>query len=240
MAVLQDNKKLKPNEESVHESINTSKVMNQSDDSDADEDEVDYKLLQPSLFHKGLAKLYQSNLMHYVITQNCDNLHHKAGWPRDHMSELHGNVFVEYCEKCLKEYVREFCVDLWSTSCYTEKWYKECATCGFNHYTGRKCSQKQCKGKLRDTIVNFGDMLHEVVLGGLPQAQREAGKADVCLSLGTSLTVTPANELTTMAKHHVICNPQVTDLDKTCSVRLWTTSDIFMELLLRDLGLKVD
>ena len=34
---------------------------------------------------------------------------------------------------------------------------------------GRICSVKGCKGKLRDTIVNFGDDLHEDVCGGLPR-----------------------------------------------------------------------
>jgi hypothetical protein len=34
-----------------------------------------------------------------------------------------------------------------------------CATCGLSHVTGRKCTRKGCKGALKDTIINFGDML---------------------------------------------------------------------------------
>lgn len=71
-----------------------------------------------------------------VITQNCDNLHAKAGTTRastfsfivqgtdpDILFELHGNVFVEYCEICFTTYKRDYCVDLYSTNCYLEKWY---------------------------------------------------------------------------------------------------------------------
>lgn len=44
--------------------------------------------------------------MKAVITQNCDGLHGKAGTSDDILYELHGNVFVEYCEKCEKSYKR--------------------------------------------------------------------------------------------------------------------------------------
>ena len=37
--------------------------------------------------------------------------------------------------------------------------YVKCPSCKHNHYTSRKCSNDKCKGKLRDTIVNFGDMV---------------------------------------------------------------------------------
>jgi hypothetical protein len=41
---------------------------------------------------------------------------------------------------------------------------KKCKTCGWNHYTGRHCDDKKCNGKLRDTIVNFGDDLHSSIV----------------------------------------------------------------------------
>ncbi len=73
------------------------------------------------------------------------------------MTDLHGNVFVEYCEKCKTEYERDYEVDAFSTDCYAERWYVKCGNCQHNHYTGRHCSEKGCRGKLRDTIVNFGE-----------------------------------------------------------------------------------
>ena len=86
------------------------------EENDSDDDgDVDYTKLEPTLTHRGLAELHRRNMMHYVVTQNCDDLHHKGGFPRHRMTELHGNVFVEFCEKCDKEYVRDYCVDVFST-----------------------------------------------------------------------------------------------------------------------------
>ena len=74
--------------------------MSESDEGD------EYSRLIPSFTHTCLANLNQMGKMDYCITQNCDNLHVKGGMPRDCVSDLHGNVFVEYCEKCLTQYYR--------------------------------------------------------------------------------------------------------------------------------------
>lgn len=83
---------------------------------DDEEGEFSYSALQPTLTHRALAKLFTLRKVHYCITQNCDDLHTKGGFPRGAMSELHGNVFCEYCESCHREYFRDYEVDAWSTS----------------------------------------------------------------------------------------------------------------------------
>lgn len=173
-----------------------------------EEEDIDYTTLQPTFSHRALVALNTVDMLQYVITQNCDNLHSKAGLPRVYLSELHGNVFIEYCEKCLTQYTRDYCVDVYSTDCYLEPYYQQCETCGHNHYTGRVCERDRCRGNLRDTIVNFGDDLHQFICGGLIAARRKARHADLCLTLGTSLSVFPASELPTLAKKLVIVNLQ--------------------------------
>jgi mono-ADP-ribosyltransferase sirtuin 6 len=198
--------------------VDTRQYMGQGQD---DDDDVQYEKLQPTIAHNTLADLIKLDRLKYIITQNCDNLHLKSGVPSTHISELHGNVFIEYCEECGKEYQRDFCVDLWSTNCYKEKWYVKCSTCKLNHYTSRKCSVKKCGGRLRDTIVNFGDMLHDKVCGGLPKAEENSKISDLMLCLGSSLTVSPANSLTSLSKQLVICNLQRTSQDSSATVRVF-------------------
>ena len=200
-----------------------------------EEEDVDYAELEPTFAHSALTKLQDMDKLHGCITQNCDNLHSKAGIRSELISDLHGNVFKEYCEKCYTEYERDFAVDQYSTDCYDEAWYSECPTCSFNHYTGRLCDTGRCKGKLRDTIVNFGDDLHQFVCGGLWKASRKCRHADLCLALGSSLTVKPASDLPLKAKRLVIVNLQATELDSDADVRLWTTCDEFFRVLLPQL-----
>lgn len=75
------------------------------------------------------------------------------------------------------------------------------------------CSSS-CGGKLRDTIIHFGDMLPE---DQMERAERHAQQSDLMISLGSTMLVTPANELVTRGhrkrKHGlVIANRQATGM----------------------------
>lgn len=214
--------------------IDTIAALGESEITNPDDlgEEIDYAGLQPTFTHTALVRMYELGKMDYCATQNCDNLHQKAGFPRTHISDLHGNIFVEYCDKCKFEYVREDPVDIDSTDAKDMPWYVECSRCKWGHFTGRRCTQKGCRGKLRDTIVNFSDLLHDTVCGGFQKAEAASSIADICFCLGSSLTVFPANELPTRAKHTVIVNLQETDLDNAASVRVYATSDMFFALLI--------
>ena len=64
--------------------------------------------LQPSSAHMAIARLHCSGLIKFVATTNVDDLHCKSGLPKESLAELHGNSFVEECEKCLKQYKQSF------------------------------------------------------------------------------------------------------------------------------------
>ena len=75
-----------------------------------------------------IARLYCSGLIKFVATTNVDDLHCKSGLPKESLAELHGNSFVEECEKCLKQYKQSFVT--------------RTATGLFEHHTGRYRSRK--------------------------------------------------------------------------------------------------
>lgn len=66
------------------------------------ETEVTFNDARPTLTHMALVALVEAGIVKHVISQNVDGLHLKSGLPRHKLSELHGNMFMEKCEKCAK------------------------------------------------------------------------------------------------------------------------------------------
>lgn len=54
----------------------------------------------PSKTHMALKALIDGGHVKYIVSQNIDGLHLKSGVSREYLSELHGNMFVENCNKC--------------------------------------------------------------------------------------------------------------------------------------------
>jgi NAD-dependent SIR2 family protein deacetylase len=127
----------------------------------------------PSPTHMAFVKLIQEDVMKFLVSQNVDGLHRRSGIPTKKISELHGNSNLEKCEQCGKEYMRDY---------DTYAGYAD-------HSTGRTCDNMQCGGRLRDTIINFGENLNTRILN---KAFEHGSRADLCLSMGSSLRVTPA------------------------------------------------
>ena len=114
-----------------------------------------------------------------------------------------------------------------------------------DHRTGRKCNL--CGGVLLDTIVNFGDCLPAEPL---QNALNNAKKADLCLVLGSSLTIPPACTIPeTVGKKKgsrgakgeklVICNLQTTPLDPLSELRIYAKSDDLMIRVMEKLDLPI-
>lgn len=182
----------------------------------------------PTPSHMALVALQAEGVLKHVISQNTDGLHRRSGLPPDSLSELHGNANRETCEKCGREYMRDFSA------------HKGIGVRN-NHHTGRTCVSAGCGGALRDTIINFGENLPERTL---QRAFDESRQADLCLVLGSSLTVTPAADCPkSVGKRRngklVIVNLQKTPLDRYASVRIFARCDTVMERLMDALGLAV-
>ncbi|KAK8055590.1 NAD-dependent deacetylase sirtuin-7 [Apiospora rasikravindrae] len=181
----------------------------------------------PSSTHMALVELQNRGIVKYVVSQNCDGLHRRSGILPDRISELHGNSNLEYCKDCGKQYIRDFrAVSTFEKSIH-------------DHRTGRKCAL--CGGILLDTIINFGEFLSAEPL---QLARDHAQKADLCIALGSSLTVPPASEIPeTVGKRKaaklVICNLQETPFDKSSSLRIFGRTDDLMERVMEKLSLPI-
>lgn len=94
--------------------------------------------LRPTYTHEAIVKLLEKGCIKHVISQNLDGLHRLSGVKEGQISELHGNTFVEKCEKCKKRYVRNFRCGGKATNVPVNK----CKNCRLNHRTGRVCDDK--------------------------------------------------------------------------------------------------
>ena len=70
--------------------------------------------LKPNLTHKLLAVLEHKVLLHWLVTQNVDNLHYKAGSRR--VTELHGTMYSVVCLDCHNVMSREELQDIITTT----------------------------------------------------------------------------------------------------------------------------
>lgn len=108
-----------------------------------------------------------------------------------------------------------------------------------DHRTGRRCVS--CDGVLLDSIVNFDEYLP---VEPLENARANAKKADLCLVLGSSLTVPPANgipEIVGLKKGAklAICNLQNTFLDKLSDLRIHAKTDELMIKVMEKLNFPI-
>ncbi len=148
----------------------------------------------PNAAHSALARLAAA-LDTWVITQNIDGLHQRAGTPAERVLELHGTMFWVVCVGCdartemaaVLDRVRAGEVD------------PPCERCG---------------GILKSATVMFGQALDRVVLA---RAARAAADCDLMLAIGSTLTVEPAASLCAVAAdagaHLVVVNRDPTPYD---------------------------
>jgi hypothetical protein len=71
------------------------------DDEEEEDGDLYYQKLQPTAAHRVLVDLQQQDRVHFLITQNCDDLHGKSGFPVLLISELYASDCVFGWSKCL-------------------------------------------------------------------------------------------------------------------------------------------
>ena len=153
---------------------------------------------QPNAAHLAVTRLQQAGLVPVVVTQNIDGLHQKAG--TRNVIELHGTSAEAVCLQCARrmpiavalDRVREGDED------------PHCELCG---------------GLLKTATISFGQPL---IAADMDRALEEARLADVCLTIGSTLSVWPAAAVPVETVRHggrlVIVNDGVTDLDEMATL----------------------
>ena len=67
---------------------------------------VEWAEATPTRTHMALAHLVRVGVVKFVATQNIDGLHARSGIPRRNLAALHGNMFVDRCNKCQRMFAR--------------------------------------------------------------------------------------------------------------------------------------
>ena len=180
-----------------------------------------FELARPTYTHMALLALQRAGKLAYLVSCNVDCLHQRSGFPRHQLAELHGNCFAERCSRCGAEAVRDF----------------EQTTVGFKR-TGRTCVH--CGGSMRDQALDWDDALPP---RELELAEQHSKKADLVITLGTSLQIHPACNLplkTVKAGGKlVVVNLQPTPKDKAAALVIRRRCDDVLRVVMAALQLQV-
>lgn len=148
---------------------------------------------QPNQAHLALAQLEEEQHLSWIMTQNIDMLHRKAG--SRNIIELHGTAATLSCTECFRKvdslpYLRPF---------VEEGTMPRCPECG---------------GVLKPDVILFGEQLPQAAWF---EAQRASRACDLMMVAGSSLEVLPVAGLPMQAldrgAHLLIVNNTPTYLD---------------------------
>lgn len=164
---------------------------------------------EPNMVHRSLAKLEAKGYLYSLYTQNIDMLHQKAGSKKQF--EVHGSAMHHYCTQCNKHYS-----------------FEEIAPIVLQD-TVPYCTA--CSSVIKPDIVFYGENLDGNIL---QRAYEDFNHTDLCLVLGSSLTVQPAASFPLYATRNgaplVIVNAQKTSQDGAASLRFIDLERVFAAL----------
>ncbi|MDR2768142.1 MAG: NAD-dependent deacetylase [Treponema sp.] len=181
---------------------------------------------QASVVHTVLGKLEARGLLKALVTQNIDLLHSKGGSKQ--VIEIHGSPQAHYCPRCQSAAAAEEAILAREVKERGFMVFEEAAAVVRRDEMPR-C--EKCGAVLKPAITFFGESLP---VHALSAAEKEAGRADLMLVLGTSLTVYPAAGLPglTLKKGGklVIVNEQDTPMDRYAALRFTDLGEVFRGL----------
>jgi NAD-dependent deacetylase len=150
---------------------------------------------RPNAGHLALVELERRGKLHMLITQNIDELHQLAGNSPDKVIEVHGTMRQVVCMSCGERAPMEKALARVRAG-------EEDPPC------------RSCGGILKSATISFGQQL---VPEQIDRAMQAAARADLFLSVGTSLQVYPIAGAAQIAKHAgarlVIVNAEPTPFD---------------------------
>ncbi len=165
----------------------------------------------PNAGHMAVLELQNMGRLHYLISQNIDNLHLKSGIKMDAIAELHGNVALMKCLACDKRFTKD------EVGWDENKWGK-----GYRSEGGPVPGQPECDcgGRIISSVVNFGDSMPEREMADSMKASEQC---DLFIVVGSSLVVSPANHFPVVAARAgaklIIMNRGETPIDEIANLR---------------------
>jgi NAD-dependent deacetylase len=158
-----------------------------------------FRTAPPNAGHRALVELEQLGKSVTVITQNIDGLHKAAG--SSNVVELHGTDRTATCMACRDQFEQKEIVRQWAEMPEAQRLSGNLAEDGFVP----KCNK--CGGVLKADVTFFGEALPA---GAMGRAMAAVMGSSVCLVVGTSLNVAPANMVPSMVKARfgkvIVCN----------------------------------
>ena len=131
----------------------------------------------PNPGHTALAALAHDGRVALLVTQNVDGLHERSGFPANRLVNIHGTDSVVECTGCRRREPRDLAQRVWAA--------------------GTAVPRCECGEPWKPATISFGQSL---VDADLRLAFSAAGACDLFVAIGTSLVVSPINQMLSLAR----------------------------------------
>lgn len=192
---------------------------------------------QPSVSHRALAELEQQGFVQYLVTQNVDGLHQRAG--SDRVIDLHGRIDRVRCQSCGVEYPRET-IQQWLEQ-HNPAFARLAGAIApdgdanvddLDYSNVQVCDCEHCGGVLKPDAVFFGGNVPTAVVA---QAADALQQADAMLIVGSSLMIYSGFRFCRWAQEQgkpmVAINQGKTRADDMLELKLELPCDVLLPVL---------